>query len=509
MWLYHRREWQKLKDQKNLSVAINSSTDIEENVTESEGEQNTKSNFSGESTVAVDGQDTSKYPCNLCGRQFSKFQYLDVHMKAGHKNTDFNNSKKERSLKHTNCDDSIRCTLCKINFKSSKYLQVHVNNHHKDEMHLFDLKIEDAKETFECSKCNQSFLSENILSYHQRNHHHVTKTPSNCSECGEVFEWEENIETKISLHMKKFHNQQAFCKLCDKQFQEVASFVGHKKSVHSEEINLFEIDTTEMELQYECQECKKSFASEHSLKYHVTYQHKIGDRTASVKCKQCDKQFEWGKKRKATIRNHMKTVHGQAFSKDYTCKLCYQDFNYTFNLKIHQNKYHKDDLHFLEADFTKIDLKYECSKCKVAYISDNILQYHNVRRHGSKSEKEALNITYEEENPNQDVEETLETDVRKEAKAITNQDIKKEAVQEATDGDINLHGEQNLAKETEGEKENSLIKEKSDKTKQFQCDQCNLVLSTKSNLQRHKVKLHPDDGEGLLANFQNVLNGME
>ena len=364
------------------------------------------------------------YKCQLCFESFMTANILEFHKGRKHNKVILNHESRDKNMPEINKNINNKfCTLCKKQFSRKHILDTHKSTIHKDELNLFTQERYDGDEKYVCKKCNGTFLSEKVLNHHVRNHHIFSKDPIKCSKCDVVFEWSAQRALEIKNHNQRFHksntekNEETFCKLCSRNFKYASNFEAHKVKVHNEEMQLFDIEPQSHDIQYICSFCKKSFISENSLSYHIKYKHEVKEKRKALNCEICKKEFKWSPSQREKLKGHMKKAHSVQVGKLYKCKLCYLEFNYKDNIKIHQENLHKEDLHFLDVDFKKIDLKHNCSQCSHSFVSENILNYHILRKHSAKAEKVQLNTVQKKKgqargkpNPVDDLKPSLKCD---------------------------------------------------------------------------------------------------
>ena len=253
------------------------------------------------------------FKCSDCSQTFTSQFYLNKHLLKSHGKRDL----------------TLYCKLCKQDFKFPRYLNRHKKAVHAEtgELHLFEKDTSDMEENFKCPDCKETFITEKIARYHQlRKHTKSEKQP-------------EKVEAPKSGHL--------FCKLCKYGFRLKKYLDRHKKSVHGDELHLFEKEDVGQEENFSCTVCNEIFITENSLKYHQSRKH--AEETPSNPentCDLCNKVF----KASQYLRTHKEMSHSDPKSSiaqmdidSRNCKLCGKQFtekSSAWNMKRHMMRMH-------------------------------------------------------------------------------------------------------------------------------------------------------------------------
>lgn len=205
---------------------------------------NPDSEQTGSCSDKVEGHD---YPCNLCGKKFSREFDLKQHEDAKHKKNMKARNFSPGSEQTGSCSDKTEghgypCNLC-----GKKFLREFDLQQHKDAKHKEKTKV--------CNLCGKKFQKRLDLKQH-RNHKHF---PHKQKEKGD----RENESTgKVK------------CKLCGKQFLKSRDMRQHRNHKHfprkQKEKNNKENGSTG---NIQCKLCHKSFSREVDLKHHEGDKH--------------------------------------------------------------------------------------------------------------------------------------------------------------------------------------------------------------------------------------------
>lgn len=222
-------------------------------------------------------------------------------------NSDFDNTEPFEPIKATNLDpiNSLEsCNICGKNFTRKDYLRKHLKRHHvsakqseKLNCHIcgklvLRLKrhmktVHSKNKPFKCTECNQSYQFKCYLVQHVNEKHlgEKRKRVSHlCVLCGKTV----NSSTAMVYHMRVHNDENPFrCNFCPKKFNSSAHLKVHERSHTGEK-------------PYKCEMCEKSFSTSNILKKHVRTH--TGERP--YKCQICGKAFA----QSGVLKTHM-VVH--------------------------------------------------------------------------------------------------------------------------------------------------------------------------------------------------------
>uniref|UniRef100_A0A8D8MFJ7 Zinc finger protein Xfin n=1 Tax=Culex pipiens TaxID=7175 RepID=A0A8D8MFJ7_CULPI len=376
------------------------------------------------------------------------------HCKECGKTLQTRKSYRDHMRRHKNLKEGVfKCIPCKRSFGTNYLLVMHENRVHNKTNAELDELVE-----IQCKLCNEVFRSQtphSDLSRHQKEVHRVLKgTVRNVERqfvpeqdfqpeaivkeeliIDDVFQPCEEVEDEELPQVDGPTEPQSFhCPVCDKSFTCNRKYYTHQRR-HRDQA-------------YTCITCKKSFKEKFELERHVKQVHRERPKRAppamKFHCSECDKTFTLEK----LYKNHM-VRHGERIFK---CTLCPKSFVLKCDLRKHEKCGHKifnketTDC----AESKMVDPALHCVECNKYFIQRDTYLNH-VRRHRRRKEGA----------------------FRCEAcqKVFTN------------NYEMTLH-------------ENG-IQHKNNVNDPIQCDICQLILSSRRKLERHKKEFHPCSSSAL------------
>ena len=454
------------------------------------------------SEIVVDGDQKSKFICDLCGKNFKNKQNMKFHIMNVHSPSkgilciDCGKTfKNETSLNehvkrvHSGAANKWKCELCHVTFyikykeKHSKLVHKQCNNceklyvnrykHYKrwhsksdtcwycdftgndnkslqihmTENHLNTTRMK-QKGWKKCEICNEAIKSKELLLDHQEKvHGHLKQT---CEFCNEVFLTMKILAVHIAnKHCTKIPDKGYVCLYCNLVTKTRASKVGyHIMNIHFNQPL------------YQCDQCSKGFDEKNSLVSHIKYNHTT---EKLFQCDKCAKNF----KTVGLLNSHVKGMHEQ--QEKATCKECNRIFK--------SSKVLRDHFRIMHSGGERT--KYMCDDCGKSFLTKQNFQNH-ARIHLSEEEKEKLKITCQF--PGCDystiIKELLDTHFKRVHEKVQNFQCSfctkgfftKGAMEQHTNGvHLNL--------------------------KPFQCDLCVFASAYRSTLQEHKKVAHGTQGK--------------
>ncbi|XP_055607425.1 zinc finger protein 852-like [Uranotaenia lowii] len=265
-------------------------------------------------------KDNNKHVCEYCKKGFAYLSGLKKH-----------------SLVHTGqkphaCPDCGRCFSQKVN------LTIHMKQHTGEE----------SSKKFFCPICQKGCTRMSELKIHLKTH--WKKTPHGCPLCTERF----GEITNFYEHIKTRHKD-------DLTLQEAIQMIAQDENTEVIACGTDE-EQPEIDGEWRCQVCLKSFRTERLLSKHKRKMH-----PKVFVCTFCPKQFLY----RSLLDKHT-TVHTQ--EKRFLCKFCDARFSQKINLDVHLLKIHN------VGDRKLVQKQYECSYCPKLFDRQSSLQLH-VRVH--------------------------------------------------------------------------------------------------------------------------------
>jgi KRAB domain-containing zinc finger protein len=281
-----------------------------------------------------------RYQCQKCENVFRDLKYLRAHEKTHRKvpvcnkcgirfkyGTDLRTHNYfEHRYKYCSVTaNGYECHKCDTTFTTRKQLVRHNLQHHvtrRDKTPMFvcpqckvrcrsmpALRLHFAEHgsvmPFRCDVCDERFLTPHRLGSHMRAHNH--RTTFGCPDCPKHFV----TATTLQRHLKHHLDTCRKCEICDRFFNDAASYNKHMLK-HSSLLV--------------CDICAKTF-NKYSNFMHHKRRHRA---TRSHHCTICDKNFL----SRHELREHI-LIHKQL--KPHLCDQCGRSFAHRKSLTVHMN----------------------------------------------------------------------------------------------------------------------------------------------------------------------------
>ncbi|KPJ10206.1 GDNF-inducible zinc finger protein 1 [Papilio machaon] len=253
-----------------------------------------------------------KYVCNICQSCYISMKSLKKHIKkhyvvykctlCDYETLELWSVVSHCRLKHSkDVHGRIHCQQCSVIVGTPNELSEHMQSNH----------------LLKCNQCNEKFKGKHTLRTHKIRIHGV-KRDYICDICKKTFKTKSRLESHIVSHNTILANKMAFCMECNVQYKNIYVYRNHLKNSanHSERV-------------YECEDCKKKFASKVYWRKHWEFYHL---HKSSFKCEICNKIFisDW------RLKNHRQTQHGLTRSRNHCCNVCGKKFFTQSTLRGHQ-----------------------------------------------------------------------------------------------------------------------------------------------------------------------------
>ena len=452
------------------------------------------------SEIVVDGDQKSKFICDLCGKNFKnkqnmKFHIMNVHspsksilcidcgktfknetslnehVKRVHSgaankwkcelcHVTFNIKDREKHVKlvHKQCDNcdklyvnrykhyerwhskSDTCWYCEFTGIDNKSLELHMKENHVNSLKM---KQEGWRK---CEICNEAIQSQELLFEHQeREHGHLKQT---CEFCKEVCLTIKNLAAHIAnKHCTLVPEKGYLCLYCNTVTKKRASEVGYHI-----------LNTHFNEPLYKCNQCGKGFDDKKCLTSHIKYNHTT---EKLFQCDKCAKNF----KTAGLLYSHAKNIHEE--SKNLECKECGKFFKNKMYLRNHHRFKHT----------TKTVIV--CDDCGKSFSQKQSFLDHSLT-HLSEQEKEQIKISC----PNPDCDyTTIKKELLKEHIKRVHEKKKNYQCSFCTK---EFFSRTHMDEHTNGVHLN---------LKPIQCDLCGFASAYRSTINEHKKVAHGTQGK--------------
>ena len=206
------------------------------------------------------------------------------------------------------------CSDCGAEFSTVKILRDHQF-------------VEHNKKPFFCHVCARTFMRRPYFNAHMRRIHGTADQNLHvCKVCSKKFTRKHLLECHELVHREK----QFSCHLCQKQMRRYNTYKAHNDKYHDEERpydfqiytvcnkHLVSIKCLKVHMRrthsadrmpYTCFECRKHFALDSSLKYHVLKRHFV---MKPFTCRICDNLSSERKCAEQHLQTHMCEQHGHS-----------------------------------------------------------------------------------------------------------------------------------------------------------------------------------------------------
>ena len=342
--------------------------------------------------------------CDICHNSYKSIVTLKKHKREIHE------GKKTPSDRFKN---QIKCDMCDFRGKIS---QVKI---HKSQVHP-------EGKTFKCDLCDMEYSLESEMKKHRKRQHeahnichicgkgfyypsklkehmtlthlevsqNVTECDFTCDKCGKSY----GTKAQLSIHENNVHAQKCYlCTLCDRFFSGRAKLVDHlssdhqygyiyipdgiypcdkcdKKFVTCPELNSHLVSQHELQCEFQCHQCPKSFVYERLLTVHRTESHNLDLFKATADVTPHDGKFKCDicgdcLKSEKGLRDHVKHNHEKE-SHSFKCELCHFTSHQAARLRVHVRRKHE-----------KIITRYSCTECSRTFSQKRNLKIHLLDEH--------------------------------------------------------------------------------------------------------------------------------
>uniref|UniRef100_A0A0P4WV76 C2H2-type domain-containing protein n=1 Tax=Scylla olivacea TaxID=85551 RepID=A0A0P4WV76_SCYOL len=274
------------------------------------------------------------FPCEICGKRYSKHSYLRAHIVREHKEHEeakrypysCQHCKKvyvsEKQLLQHQHKHRGPCEICGVVMKCNGLLWAHQRNHDSackvcnrkfqtKESAYMHMRLKHSENPIPCAECDRTFPFEFIRKRHAKTHHNVEVTRYSCDKCDF---WSVG-QRALKIHQRRTHGSKLdlfTCKECKCIFNSKVTYKNHV-ATHVSNSSIV------------CLSCSAKFISEDELHAHRISVHGVTDKVDT---------------RKETISNYCNSSHVS----HYLCALCNITLSDTEDLSQHMYKYHNIDV---------------------------------------------------------------------------------------------------------------------------------------------------------------------
>lgn len=225
------------------------------------------------------GNINQKYPCQVCGKGYSK-RALQIHIQEVHfKETKFicdicskgfsSRDKIRKHFRHVHFSTEIQCDVCQKILKNRISFKMHMKTIHSTNQDESFHKCEICERSYKtlagirqhrsthterkisCPECGIVLQTKNSYKYHIKTHNKV-RPHFQCPHCSKSFMTDRNLSDHVRLHSGELFS----CDICGKEYTKRAQMVLHKQVSHEGK-------------RFPCEHCGAVFARPNGVKRHI------------------------------------------------------------------------------------------------------------------------------------------------------------------------------------------------------------------------------------------------
>jgi len=295
--------------------------------------------------------DSDRFTCYYCDKEFSNRKYLHLHYK-----------------KHLDSNGKLPCRHCEKTAATFRKIQSHIYQHHNP---------------YECKECNKTFVNQGSYARHRRTiHANKSLKKFQCEHCHYSTHARQYLhEHKQRVHTSKVQNQRDpikfICGECQGAFTNRGPLQHHVCDTNIKK------DTERL---YKCPRCsgvfKHGFFISHHKRSHGGFPDGYED-IPKVNCDQCPEQFLT----KTSLDQHKSNMHSAEALLTYANLFCDKcDNEPEFRNPTMLIKHYRDD-HGSFPPMFENKPKFICSHCSNIYISEKSLKAHAFTAHSKKPKR--------------------------------------------------------------------------------------------------------------------------
>lgn len=252
------------------------------------------------------------------------------------KNKRSNRSESSSNQKTLQCD---KCPISGDGSETNQFCSLEDLNKHKITAHKM----------VQCKKCSRVFIGMGYLENHQKRYHSAESADSSKLLA-------EATKAKAKLAAIPKEKIQPTCKYCQATFETKSQLTRHHFDAHPNEM-------------YNCEKCSEKFETLSNLYFHKTAVHNESDNP--YKCPLCNYS-----------KNFLTT--NQSIIILFYWLLWNSIFTFRFLVKLGNRRFRQVHQHRLKIHEERI--RFVCETCGDSFANERYLKYHNVCKHGVKSD---------------------------------------------------------------------------------------------------------------------------
>lgn len=282
-----------------------------------------------------------KFICEICQLPTETFIELRRHFRDEHNQKGYHRCCNKKLFKRCHLLEHIQvhlnphlygCDLCSKNFSSKEYLQLHNMQCHAEQVER-PYKCDKCPKSFiqkgqltshlgrhlmfQCSKCDKVLAGKGSLSAHMVNMH-SDEGKLICDTCGREFKTKQCFDNHVRKHLGMSEDTSVACEICHVVLQNKTTLKKHIIAKHTQTDEVFICDI-----------CNKQAPNKFALESHKRKVHCA----EKYQCEFCEKRF----KNPITLKEHRASHTGEIL---YNCPFCATTFNSKANMYAHRKKAH-------------------------------------------------------------------------------------------------------------------------------------------------------------------------
>lgn len=344
------------------------------------------------STFVTDiDSDTNKWLCKFCQENFETRALLRKHKQDSHWG-----SIRKHFTNYVYSKESkvYSCKVCHMDFISRAKVRKHFLIHQKftcevcgvvqDSAYRYSLHLNEhvGDDKYSCPLCQYVTKRKSSIGIHI-NGVHLKRYPYSCKHCGKGYYDSVSCNEHEKQHIGSNHT--LVCVVCQKEFNYTRYLITHQIRNHK-------VPTIDLNLQNQCDICKKNYSSPRALQRHMQVHEDTTSDASRNLCEWCGKNFRY----KCTLTKHIRIHTGY---KPHKCSYCEKVFTQNKYLVLHERTHTGEKPYscdhcgkrFNQPAPLKTHLRshtgerpFNCHLCSKGFISKSALKTHMPSCSGCK-----------------------------------------------------------------------------------------------------------------------------